>query len=111
MMARTKHTASFPGQGENRSQHPGVGPPNPTNSTPSKCGALMLVSCAVLMDCVNQGQNVVHRSGRQDSMPQIENVPWPPPCLLQNTQYALPYIVPIRKEYGRVKIALNAHIP
>src|SRR5712691_10396045 len=77
MMARTKHTASLPGQGEKRSQHPGVGPPNPTKRTPSKWGEVMVGSGTVLMDCINEGQDIVNRCGRQDAMPQVKNVAWP----------------------------------
>src|SRR5215470_17097383 len=92
MMARTKHTASLPGQGEKRAQHPGVGPPNPTNSTPSKWGEIMGGSGAVLMHCINEGQDIVYRRGWQDPMPQVKDVAWPATCLLQNAPHALTYI-------------------
>src|SRR5262249_38075596 len=111
MMARTKHTASLPGQGEKRSQHPGVGPPNPTNSTPSKQGEVMVGSGTVLMDGINEGQDVVDWCGRQDPMSQVKNVAWPAPCLLQNALRALPYIGPVSKEHGRIEIPLHAGLP
>src|SRR5262245_40749506 len=111
MMARTKHTASLPGQGEKRSQHPGVGPPNPTNNTPSKWGEVMVGSGTVLMDCINEGQDVVDRRGRQDPMPQVKNVAWPATCLLQNVLHTLTDIGPVSKEHGRIEIPLNAYLP
>src|SRR5262249_21076153 len=111
MMARTKHTASLPGQGEKRSQHPGVGPPNPTNSTPSKWGEIMVGSGAVLMDRINEGQNVIDRRRRQDPVPQVKNVTWPATCLLQNASHTLTYIGPVGIEHGRIEIALNAYVP
>src|SRR5262249_20150808 len=111
MMALTKQMASLPGQGEKRSQHPGVGPPNPTNSTPSKGGEVMAGSSAVLMDGINEGQDIVDRCGRQDPMPQVKNVAWPATSLLQNALRRLTYIGPVRKEHGRIEIPLNAYFP
>src|SRR5436309_15551620 len=111
MMALTKHRASLPGQGEKHSQHPGVGPPNPANSTPSKCGGVMVLSGAVLMDGVNEGQHVVDWRGRQNPMPEVKNVAGPATGLLQNPLHALPYRVAFRIEHGRIEIALNADLP
>src|SRR5262249_2123948 len=110
-MARKKHTPSVPGQGEKRSQHPGVGPPNPTKSTPSKWGENMVGSGAVLMDCINEGQNIVNRRGRQDPMPQVKDVAWPATRLLQNASHTLTHIGPVGIEPGRIEIALNAYVP
>src|SRR4029450_13739719 len=111
MMALTKQMASLPGQVEKRSQHPGVGPPNPTNSTPSKCGGVMMLSCAVLMDGINEGQHVVDRRRRQDPMPYGKNGASPAICLLQNPLHTLPHIVLLRIEHGRIEITLNADLP
>src|SRR5262249_17254123 len=111
MMALTKQMASLPGQGEKRSQHPGVGPPNPTNSTPSKQSEAMVGSGAVRMDGINEGQDVVDRGGRQDPMSQIKDMAWPARCLLQNALRALSYIGPVSKEHGRIEIPLNANLP
>src|SRR5712691_4137196 len=110
MMARTKHTASLPGQGEKRSQQPGVGPPNPTKRTPSKWGKVMVGSGTVLMDCINEGQDIVNRCGRQDPMPQVKNVAWPATCLLQNALHTLTHIGPVSKEHGRIEIPLYAYL-
>src|SRR5262249_23157365 len=111
MMARTKHTASLPGQGEKRSQHPGVGPPNPTNSTPSKWEEVVVGSGAVLMDGINEGQDIIDWRSRQDPMPQVKDVPWPPARLLQDAPHTLTHVCPVGIEHGRVEIALNADVP
>ena len=63
------------------------------------------------MDCINEGQDIVNRCGRQDPMPQVKNVAWPTTYLLQNALHTLTHIGPVSKEHGRIEIPLNAYLP
>ena len=110
MIALTKQMASLPGQGEKRSQHPGLG--HQTRQTARRQNAVVSWCSRALYSCTaSMGPARCRLASSARSHAQVKNVAGPAACLLHNPLHTLPHIVPLCIEHSRIEIALNADLP
>src|SRR5262249_42007910 len=84
------------------------GPPNPRIKTASY--AICASPSADFVDCFHKQLHVIVRSRRQDSMPQIEDMPGPTGGLRKNSRHSPADFFWIGQEHHRIEVALDGQV-